>query len=46
MKPVSGSVVVEITKSDYVKGGIGLVTGGPLGAVLSPIVGRDWLKMR
>jgi hypothetical protein len=31
---------VEITKADYVKGGIGLVTGGPLGAVLSPIVGR------
>ncbi len=31
---------MEITKSDVIKGGIGLVTGGPVGAVLSPAVGR------
>jgi hypothetical protein len=31
---------MEITKGDIIKGGIGLVTGGPLGAVLSPVVGR------
>ena len=31
---------VEITKTDVVKGLVGLVTGGPLGVVLSPVVGR------
>ena len=31
---------MAITRKDLIKGGVGLVTGGPIGAIASPMVGR------